>query len=94
VHDRLAGDVRDVVRARRGRATEGARSELALVVAVEGDPEVLEMEDLLGRLAAHDLDRVLVTEVVGALDGVEGVGLPRVVGLERGVDPALRRVRV
>ncbi len=67
---------------------------LPVLVAVEGDAEVLEVEDLLGRLAAHDLDRVLVAEVVGALDGVEGVGLPRVAGIERRVDPALGGVRV
>ena len=94
VHDRLAGDVGDVVGARRRGAAEGAGAEVALVVAVEGDAEVLEVDDLLGRLAAHDLDRVLVAQVVGALDRVERVRLPRVVGVERGVDPALRGVRV
>ena len=94
VQDRLAGDVGDVVGARGGGAAEGARAELALVVAVEGDAEVLEVEDLLRRLAAHDLDRVLVAEVVRALDGVERVRLPRVLRVERGVDAALGRVRV
>ena len=94
VHDRLARDVGDVVGAGGRGAAEGARAQLALVVAVEGNAEVLEVDDLLGRLAAHDLDRVLVAEVVGALDRVEGVRLPRVVGVERGVDPALRGVRV
>ena len=52
------------------------------------------LQQLLGRLAAHDLDRVLVAEVVRALDGVEGVRLPRVALVERGVDPALRGVGV
>ena len=94
VHDRLAGDVGDVVGARLRGAAEGAGAEPALLVAVEGDAEVLEVEDLLGRLAAHDLDRVLVAEVVGALDGVEGVRLPAVALLQRGVDPALGGVRV
>ena len=55
---------------------------------------MLEAEDLLRRLAAHDLDRVLVAEVVGALDRVEGVRLPRVVGIDGAVDPALRGVGV
>ena len=94
VHDRLAGDVGDVVGAGGRGAAEGAGAEVALVVAVEGDAEVLEVDDLLGRLAAHDLDRVLVAQVVGALDRVERVRLPRVVGIERRVDPALRGVRV
>ena len=94
VHDRLAGDVGDVVGAGGRGAAEGAGAELALLVAVEGDAEVLEVEDLLRRLAAHDLDRVLVAEVVGALDRVEGVRLPGVAGVERGVDPALSGVGV
>ena len=94
VHDRLAGDVGDVVGAGRGGAAEGAGAELALLVAVEGDAEVLEVEDLLRRLAAHDLDRVLVAEVVGALDRVECVRLPGVARVERRVDAALRGVGV
>ncbi len=94
VHDRLAGDVGDVVGARGRGAAEGPRTELALLVAVEGDPEVLEVEELLRRRLAHDLDRVLVGQVVGALDGVEGVRLPAVVLLERRVDAALRGVGV
>ena len=94
VHDRLAGDVGDVVGAGGGGAAEGAGAELAFLVAVEGDAEVLEVEDLLRRLAGHDFDRVLVAEVVGALDRVEGVRLPGVAGVERGVDPALGGVGV
>ena len=94
VHDRLAGDVGDVVGAGGRGAAEGARAELALLVAVEGDPEVLEVQQLLRRLLAHDLDRVLVGQVVRALDGVEGVGLPAVVLLQGGVDPALGCVGV
>ena len=77
VHDRLAGDVGDVVGARLRGAAEGAGAELALLVAVEGDAEMLEVQDLLRGLAAHDRDRVLVAEVVGALDRVERVRLPR-----------------
>ena len=94
VHDRLAGDVGDVVGAGGRGAAEGPGAQLPLGVAVEGHPEVLEVEDLLRCLAAHDLDRVLVGEVVGALDRVEGVGLPGVLGVERRVDPALRGVGV
>ena len=94
VQDRLAGDVGDVVGPGGARAAEGALAEPALLVAVEGHAPVLEVEQLLGRLAAHDLDRVLVAEVVRALDRVEGVRLPRVLRVERRVDPALSRVRV
>ena len=92
VQDRLAGDVGDVVGAGRRGAAERAGAEQALLVAVERDAHVLEVEKLLGRLAAHDLDRVLVAQVVGALDGVEGVRLPGVLGVQGRVDPALGRV--
>ena len=94
VQQRLAGDVGHVVGARRRCAAEGAGAEVAGLVAVEGDAQVLEVQDLVGRLAAHDLDRVLVAEVVRALDGVVGVGLPAVLGVERGVDAARRGVGV
>src|SRR4051794_25375640 len=94
MQQRLAGDVSDVVGARRGGAAERARAELALGTAVEGDALVLEPQHLARGLLAHDLDRVLVAEVVGALDRVERVRLPRVVGVERGVDAARGRVGV
>jgi hypothetical protein len=55
---------------------------------------VLEGEKLAGRLAAHDLDGVLVAQVVRALDGVEGMRLPGILGVERRVDAALGGVRV
>jgi len=54
---------------------------------------VLELVDVAGGLLAEDLDRVLVPEVVGALDRVVGVLLGTVFGgvPERRVDPALGR---
>ena len=50
---------------------------------------MLELVDVVRRLLAEDLDRVLVSEVVGALHGVERVLLGIVLGgvPERGVDP-------
>jgi hypothetical protein len=52
---------------------------------------VLELVDVVRRLVAQDLDRILVAEVVGALDRVVRVLLGVIVGRipERGVDPAL-----
>ena len=57
---------------------------------------MLELVDVSGRLGAEDLDRVLVAQVVGALDGVERMLFRAVVGgvPERGVDPTLGRARV
>ena len=68
----------------------------AVGVAVERHAEVLELVDDLGRLAAHEFDGVLVTEVVGALDGVEHVPVPVVLAhvAQRGPDAALCRHRV
>ena len=57
---------------------------------------MLELVDVAGRLAAEDLDRVLVAEVVGALDRVERVDVGVVLGCvsERRVDAALGRAGV
>ena len=67
-----------------------------VVHAREERAPVLELVDVARRLGAEDLDRVLVADVVGALDGVEGVLLDRVLGgvAERRVDPALGRAGV
>src|SRR5688500_3024242 len=64
--------------------------------AVEGHPEMLEVDDRLDRVAAHDLGRVLVDEIVATLDGVEPVPLPVVLfGVaERGAHSALGGARV
>ena len=79
-----------------GVAAERALVDRAVRVAVERHAEVLELVDDLRRLAAHELDRVLVAEPVGALDGVVEVVVPVVLAhvAERGADAALRRDRV
>jgi hypothetical protein len=88
VQDRVARDVRHVVRAGGRGPTERARSQVPGAVSVEGDPDVLQVQDLVRGLAAHDLDRVLVAEVVRALDRVERVRFPRVLGIQGRVDAA------
>ena len=92
----VAGDVRGVDGARRAGGAERPLRELAVLAAREERAPVLELVDVAGRLAAEDLDRVLVADVVGALDGVEGVDLRRVLGgvPERRVDAALGRAGV
>src|SRR3954454_3389491 len=94
VQERLTRDVGDVVGAGRGGPAERAGAEPALRVAVERHTAMLEPEHLAGGLAAHDLDRVLIAQVVRSLHGVERVRLPRVVRVQRGVDAARGRVGV
>ena len=90
--EHVAGDVGRIRRPRRARGAEGALGDPAVLGAREDRAPVLELVDVARRLLAQDLDRVLVAEVVGALDGVEGVDLRVVLGgvPERRVDPALR----
>ena len=74
-------------------ATEGALVDAAVIGARERHAVMLELVDRGGRVPGHVLDRVLVAEPVGALDGVVHVEVPVVLVhvAERGVDPALRR---
>ena len=60
MQDGLACDVGHVIRSCGGGAAECARAKVARPVAMEGHACVLEPQDLVGSLAAHDLDRILV----------------------------------
>ena len=94
VEDHQAGQVGGVTGAREAGAAERTLGDLARrLVTGEDRTPVLELDDLARRVAAENLDRVLVAQVVRALDRVEGVVLGRVVGrvAERGVDAALGR---
>ena len=86
----VAGDVGREDGPRRAHGAERALRQLAVLVPREDGAPVLELVDVARRLAREDLDRVLVAEVVGALDGVERVDLGVVVArvAERRVDPA------
>ena len=93
---RVAGPAHRRLAVVAGVAAEAALVDLALGRAVERQAEVLELDDRVDRLAAHDLGRGLVDEVVAALHRVEGVPLPGVlfdVG-ERRAHAALRRAGV
>ena len=71
-----------------------AREAVAAVFAGERDPELLEPVDRRRRLRGQHLDEPRVSGLVRALEDVRGVELGRVVGGERGLDPALRLRRV
>ncbi len=96
VDEHVAGDVGRIDGSRRAGGPERALGELAVGRAREDAAPVLELVDVAGRLPGEDLDRVLVAEVVRALDGVEGVLLGTVLGCvpERRVDAALGGSRV
>ena len=67
----------------------------SLVVPVERHPHVLHVDQGLPRRLAHNLDRVLVSQEVAALNRIVGVVFPLVppVG-QRRIDAALGRVGV
>ena len=91
VDQHVARDVGGVDGARRARGAERALRDAAVGEAREHGPHVLQLVDVAGSLRAHDLDRVLVAQVVRPLDGVERVDLGAVLrGVsERRVDAAL-----
>ena len=74
-------------------AAERTLVDLAVVGAVEGHAVVLELDDDLVGLLAHELDGILVAQPVRPLDGVVHVPVPVVLGrvAQRGGDAALRR---
>ena len=83
LQDGVTGSVGRVAGAADGRlavvagvAAEAALVDQALVGPVEGQAQVLELDDGVDRVAAHHLGRVLVDQVVPALDRVEPVPLP------------------
>ena len=92
----MAGDVGGVGGSRFACGPEWPLCDPPVLGAREDGAPVLELIDVARRLRAEDLDRILVTQVVGALDGVEGVLLRIVVGRvsERRVDAAFGRPRV
>ena len=79
-----------------GVAAEATLVDASLRGAVERHTHLLEVEHRVDGFLAHDLDGVLVGEVVATFDGVEGVPLPVVlfdIG-QRGAHPALGRAGV
>jgi hypothetical protein len=76
-----------------GVAAEAALVDPAVRRPVEREPPVLQLDDPVDRLAAHDLRGGLVHQVVAPLHGVEGVPLRRVFlhVAQRRAHPTLRR---
>ena len=93
---RSAGALHGLFAVVGGVAAEGALVDRAVGVAVERHAHVFQVVDDLGRFAAHEFDRVLVAQPVGALDGVVEMVVPVVLGhvAQRGTNAALRGHRV
>ena len=96
VDEHVARDVGGIGGARLAGSAERPLRDPAVGRAREDRSPALELVDVVRRLVAENLDRVLVSEVVGALHRVERVLLGIVLGgiAERRVDTALRRARV
>jgi len=93
--DGRAGHVAHVRDASGAVATLAPQVELAVLVAVEGDPDLVgEVEDVLRPLAHAQLHRLAVAEPVADPQGVLDVSLGRVVGPEHAGHAALRVLRV
>jgi hypothetical protein len=92
----VARDIGRIRGTRLAGSAEGPLGNLPVLRAREDGAPVLELIDVARRLVAEHLDRVLVAEVVGALDRVERVLLGIVLGrvAERCVDPSLGRTGV
>ena len=93
---RGAGALGDAFAEVRRHAAERPLIDAAVFGARERHAVVLELDDRRRRFLAHVLDRVLIAEPVGALDGVVHVPAPVVLAhvAERGADAALRGDRV
>ena len=89
---RRAGTLGDTLAIVSGHAAKGPLIDSPIVGARKRHTVVFELDDRGRCLLAHELDRILIAEPVGALDGVVHVPAPVVfthVG-ERGTDAPLR----
>ena len=78
VQNHEARDVGRIARARRTGAAERPLRDPPIRHAREDAAAMFEPNDLVRRIFAHRFDRVLVAEIIGALDRIEGVRLRRV----------------
>ena len=74
----MARTVSSVDRSRLGVPAKAALGDASVVVARKGAAHVLELKDVLGRLATKDLGRVLVNQVITSFDRVIHVEIPRI----------------
>src|SRR5882762_7764761 len=73
---RRAGPLRNALAEVSRHATEGALVDAALLGPGKRHTVMLQLDDGRRRFLAHELNRVLVPEPVGALDGVVHVPAP------------------
>ena len=81
-------------RPRVREAAERPLGDLSVLLAGERHAPVFELDHLVGCLLGERVDRWSVAEVVRAFHRVVGVQFPGILGVERGVDAALRCPRV
>ena len=59
-------------------STEGPGAQVALLITVEDHSHMLQRDQFLSRYPAHQLNGVLVAQVIAALHRIEGVILPAI----------------
>ena len=92
---RLAGDVGHKEGPGHLLAPKAARAQATIFVAAEDDAHVLQLNKIVAGLLAHDLDGVLISQVVATFDSSQGMVLPVIASAGEGcVDAALGGVGV
>ena len=93
VEEGLSGEVGDEESARLALSAERASTQSSIFIAAERYAEVFHLNNFGARLTAHDLDSVLVTQVIRAFHSVVSVVIPVVARVfQSRVDAALRGV--
>jgi hypothetical protein len=90
VQDRVTRSIGGVTGAGKPCAAERTLSDAASRITTEDDPYSFQIQDIAGRFATHDLNRILIAKILTALRRIEGMGFPGVIFTERGIDTALR----
>src|SRR5262245_33654929 len=75
-------------------AAEGTHGDMSVWFATPGTSPMLELQHLFWRFPDKGLDRILITEPVTARDGVAGVFVQAIVGLDDGGSTPFGRDRM
>ena len=94
MQERVARAIGRIAGTGKAGSAERPLGDTALGIAAEDDAHSLQFKNVPRSLPAHRLNGILIAEVEPSLCRIEGMGFPRIILAERGVDPALSRHRV